>query len=145
MNKGVFILLFFTSFACYSQDIVSIAKRYDGQKVGKGYCLDFVEKVMIEVFGEEKTYSQINLKENYYGKKIKRRDVVAGDMIMFDSVKTEDGKSFINHVAIVVSMNEDGSITILHQNVKGGIKNSKVVETKISNIISGEIFFSRIK
>ncbi len=53
------------------------------------------------------------------GEKVDRQDIKPGDLMFFSS--RSSGKGRVGHVAMVVNVNDDGSLTFIHASTKKGV------------------------
>ncbi|WP_020394442.1 CHAP domain-containing protein [Thiolinea disciformis] len=102
------------------------------KRVGKGQCWDLAESVLTKAGAKTSKMYYTGEKKNFgdadyvWGKPITQKELQAGDVIQFRDyeVKLEkpDGswKSIErpHHTAIVESINEDGSIIVIEQNIQ---------------------------
>ncbi|MDE7146272.1 MAG: C40 family peptidase, partial [Duncaniella sp.] len=57
------------------------------------------------------------------GEKVDKQDIKPGDLMFFSS--RSSGKGRVGHVAMVVDVNEDGTLTFIHASTKKGVTYQK--------------------
>ncbi len=132
-----------------NKKILEVADKKIGTRVGKGICFNFVDACLTEISPDWKDRKSKN--NNYvYGKKVKKKDVLPGDVILYTRCIFKDGLRINNHVGIVYNIDDKhkGYITSVEQNVGAKtLKDSYVIidncDLTDENLLSGKLEFFR--
>lgn len=109
------------------QDNFRICKKI-GKKVKTGVCFDFVAEALDQVDPKWRKRTKRFHKHDYiYGGRIKRKDLLPGDIIVFTwkSLTTNEHNS---HACIIYSADKKGSIKVAEQNADGKAQSKTKVE-----------------
>ncbi len=123
--------------------VLNSAKAKIGTKVGNGICFQLVDYSLRcadpDWNGRSKT-------KHIYGKKITKKHLQPGDIVLYRDCVFHNSKRVINHISIVYSVGET-SVMVIEQNTKKTLKESvvEVNETIIDKklLVKGKIEFYR--
>jgi hypothetical protein len=128
-----------------NQKITDYVTTQIGKKVDRGECWDLAYQAL--------TQNNCEWDGRYaYGKKVNPNtdSIYAGDLLQFEgvTVKYKENnmivkESFPHHTAIIYQVLGKGHYKIAHQNFGNTAKKVVVTELKLSNKVSGTIFFYR--
>lgn len=149
MKNSVFIFLLFNVFSVFSQEnielpdvnakVLEYCKKSMGKKVGRGECWDLAKFAL--------DYAQAKWEPPYnYGEVVnpKTTQILAGDIIQFEKVKTTDGTVYPHHTAIVFEVLGKDNFLIVHQNIDN-VKKVMTTKLDLSQVKKGSIDFYRPK
>lgn len=149
MKNSVFIFLLFNVFSVFSQEnielpvvnakVLEFCKKSMAKKVGRGECWDLAKFAL--------DYAQATWEPPYnYGEVVypKSTQILAGDIIQFEKVKTNDGTVYPHHTAIVFEVLGKDSFVIVHQNIDN-VKKVMTTKLDLTQVKKGSIVFYRPK
>jgi hypothetical protein len=127
-----------------ADQIVGYARRQQGSRIGKGECFDLVNAALRSAKAKSaEDYGKISPEADYvWGTPVALSGLQPGDVIQFrnysfektvvtktDKATTteESGGDRPHHTAIVESVNDDGGVTVLEQNVPPGTPGTRAV------------------
>lgn len=135
------------SMAQTANDIVlEAAKSKLGEKVWSGVCFDLVD---YSLRCADVNWRKRSEGKHVYGKKIKHKDIIPGDIVLYKGCKFKFGRNVTSHIAIVyfVTDEDKNNVELIEQNTKGSLKKSIVVINERSicekDLIRGKIEFYR--
>ncbi len=130
-----------------NKKVLEAAKSRMGERVGKGICFNLVDYSLCQV---DKKWDNRSDSKHIYGKKIKKKDILPGDVVLFKGCRFKDGMIAISHIAIVYFVGDEDkeNVKIIEQNAGArNLKESKVVVNDVDlsndNLIKGKMEFYR--
>jgi len=125
-----------------NQIVLDAVEEVIGTKVGKGICFNLVDYALKKV---DENWDKRSDSKHVYGKKIKSKKILPGDIILYKEVRYKNGHQTYSHIAVVYFILDDGIFKIAEQNTKGNIRKSIVVLNKenINEIVDGKVEFYR--
>ncbi len=125
--------------AALGDAVVSFARGKIGDSVGKGECFDLVDQALRNAGAKTASdFGKVTHDADYiWGKAVSLSEVQPGDIIQFrnyqydrtietDSGTSTDMQNRPHHTAIVETVDGDGALTVLEQNVPEGCPGQRI-------------------
>ncbi len=121
-----------------NQKMIAYVEKNKGKKILRGECWDVVKMALTESGANWTPPTD-------FGKVIELKDALPGDVVMFENTvfKGEGySQSFGGHYAVVHSVNEDGTITLAHQNYNK-VRKIRFDNVTPAHLVKGKLTFFR--